>query len=126
VSRIVSARERAETSERPPGFDLGSAWAERSEAFERGRPQVEVTVRVPGRHVRFLRAARVIEEGEPPTVVASFDGLDRAFYDLLSYGPQAEVIAPIELRERIARAARETAALYAGVAGSASPDVPLR
>jgi predicted DNA-binding transcriptional regulator YafY len=46
-------------------------------------------------------------------VVAQFDGLDRAFYNLLAYGPHAEVLAPRDLRERIAAAAAETVALYA-------------
>ena len=113
VSRIVSARERAEPCERPPDFDLAEAWAERSGAFERSRPQVAVTVRVPRSHVRYLRGARVVEDGDRPTVVAQFDSLDRAFHELLAYGPYAEVVAPAELRERIAHASRETAALYA-------------
>jgi predicted DNA-binding transcriptional regulator YafY len=113
VSRIVSARERAEPSERPASFDLAAAWADRSGAFERTRPRFEVTVRVPRSQVRYLRNARVVEDGEPATVVAQFDNLDRAFHELLAYGPYAEVFEPAELRERIARAARETAALYA-------------
>src|SRR5215204_3174516 len=37
VSRIVSARERAEASIRPEDFDLAAAWATRSAAFERSR-----------------------------------------------------------------------------------------
>jgi predicted DNA-binding transcriptional regulator YafY len=113
VSRIVSARERAEPSTRVPDFDLAAAWARRSEAFERGRPQIEVTVRVPRSQVRFLRGARVVEDGDRATVVAQFDGLDHAFHNLLAYGALAEVLAPSELRERIAAAAAATAALYA-------------
>ena len=113
VSRIVSAREREEPCERPRDFDLAAAWTEHSIAFERIRHQVEVTVRVPRGQIRYLRDARVLEDGEPPTVVASFDGFDRAFHQLLAYGPSAEVLAPAELRGRIARAASETAALYA-------------
>jgi predicted DNA-binding transcriptional regulator YafY len=112
VSRIVSARERAEQGIRPADFDLAAAWARRSAAFERSRTQIEVTVRVPRSQVRYLRAARVVAEGERPTVIARFDGLDHAFHSLLAYGAQAEVLAPRELRERIAAAASETFALY--------------
>lgn len=114
VSRIVSARERAEASPRPPDFDLAAAWDRRSQAFEQSFRQIEVTVRVPRSQVRYLRAARVVESGgERSTVIARFDGLDHAFHRLLAYGAQAEVIAPRELRERIAAAAAETVALYA-------------
>jgi predicted DNA-binding transcriptional regulator YafY len=118
VSRIVSARERAEPCERPPDFDLAEAWADRSGAFERSRPEVAVTVRVPRSQVRYLRGARVVEDGDSPTVVAQFGSLERAFHELLAYGPHAEVVAPAELRERIAHAARETAALYAAATGA--------
>src|SRR5919106_62180 len=114
VSRIVSAKERAEECTRPPDFDLAAAWASRSQAFERSRPRVDVTLRVPRGEIRYLREARVVEDGERPTVIAQFEGLDQAFYSLMAYGPQAEVLAPRELRERIASAAAETVALYAG------------
>ena len=113
VSRIVSARERAEPATRPPDFDLPAAWAHRSEAFERGHKRLEVTVRVPRSQVRYLRAARVVEDGEPPTVIAQYEGVDHAFHSLLAWGADAEVLAPHALRERIADAAAETVALYA-------------
>jgi predicted DNA-binding transcriptional regulator YafY len=113
VSRIVSARERREQGIRPPDFDLAAAWARHSEAFERSRTRIEVTVRLPRGQVRYLRAARVVEDGKRPTVVARFDGLDHAFHSLLAFGAQAEVLAPRELRNRIAASAAETAALYA-------------
>ena len=118
VSRIASARERDEQSVRPEGFDLGAAWASRSAAFERGRTPIDVTVRVPRSQVRYLREARVVEEGERTTVVARFEGLDHAYRSLAAYGARAEVLAPAELRERIAVAAAETLALYAGRPGS--------
>jgi predicted DNA-binding transcriptional regulator YafY len=113
VSRIVSARERAERCTRSPDFDLAAAWVRCSNAFERSRTQIEVSVRVPRSQVRYLRAARVVEGGERPTVIAQFDGLDHAFHSLLAYGAGAEVLAPRGLRERIAAAAVETVALYA-------------
>jgi hypothetical protein len=70
-------------------------------------------VRVPRSQVRYLRGARLVEDRERPAVIAHFDGLDHAFHSLLAYGAQAEVLAPQALRERIAAAAAETAALYA-------------
>lgn len=113
VSRIVAARERHEPSARPPGFDLAEAWAARSVAFERGRAHVEVTVRVPTASRRYLRNPRVVEEDDRVTAVVRFEGLDHAFHSLLSWGAGLEVLAPPELREKIATAAAETAALYA-------------
>lgn len=113
VSRVVSARERTEPCTRPEGFDLAEAWTSRSRAFERTRRSLAVTVRVPRSQIRYLREPRVIEDGDPATVVASFEGLDQAYHGLLAYGPQAEVLAPSELRARVARAAAETAAIYA-------------
>jgi predicted DNA-binding transcriptional regulator YafY len=114
VSRVVSARERAEPRTRPEGFDLAEAWTARSEAFERTRASIEVTLRVPRSEIRYLRDPRIVDDGEPATVVARFQGLAQAYHGLLAYGPDAEVLAPVELRERIARAAAETAAIYAG------------
>jgi predicted DNA-binding transcriptional regulator YafY len=114
VSRIVSARERPEKSVRPRDFDLAEAWTARSQAFERSRPQIEVTVRVPRSQVRYLRGARIVENGERPTVIAQFDGLDQAFYSLMAWGAGAEVVEPRALRERIAAAAAETVAVYSG------------
>jgi predicted DNA-binding transcriptional regulator YafY len=117
VSRIVSARERAEPGTRPQGFDLAAAWASRSEAFERSRTlRIEVTVRIPRGQVRYLRGARVVEDGERPTVTAQFVGPEHAFRTLLAYGPEAEVLAPRDLRERVAAAAAETVAVYSGAA----------
>jgi len=113
VSRIAAARERAEPAGSPADFDLASAWARRSADFERSRKQIEVTVRVPRDQVRFLRSPRVVEDGEPSTVVAQFDGLDHAYRTLVPYGATAEVLAPGELRDRIASVAAETVALYA-------------
>jgi len=112
VSRIVAAREREEPSACPPEFDLAIAWALHSAAFERGRTQLEVTLRVPGNQVRYLRGSRIVEDGERPVVVATFDGHEHAFRSLLAYGARAEVLGPPDLRKRIATSAAATLALY--------------
>ena len=114
VSRIVSARERAEPCSRPDGLrPRRRPGRQRSEAFERSRRQIEVIVRVPRARSSTCGRVACLEDGERPTVAARFDGLDQAFHSLLSYGPAAEVLAPPDLRARIASAAAETAALYA-------------
>ena len=69
-------------------------------------------MRVPRRRVAHLRGARIVEDGERPTAIAQYESLNHAFYSLMAYGPRAEVLAPKELRERIATEAAETAALY--------------
>jgi predicted DNA-binding transcriptional regulator YafY len=112
VSRVVSARERPEPCVRPRDFDLAAAWTSRSEAFERSLRRIEVTVRVPRSEIRYLRGARIVEEGERPTVIAHFDGLEQAVYGLLAYGPSVEVLAPAEVRARVAAAAADMVAVY--------------
>jgi predicted DNA-binding transcriptional regulator YafY len=113
VSRVVSARERTEPCVRPRDFDLAAEWTSRSEAFERSLRRIEVTVRIPRSEIRYLRGARIVEEGERPTVIAYFDGREQAFSGLMAYGPFVEVLAPAELRERVAAAAAEMVAVYA-------------
>jgi predicted DNA-binding transcriptional regulator YafY len=42
----------------------------------------------------------------------TFESLSEAQRELLRFGPDLEVIEPVELRTRIAETAREVAALY--------------
>ena len=77
-------------------------------------------MRVPRSQVRYLRGARVVEDGERPTVIAQFDGVEHAFHSLLAWGALAEVLAPQTLREQIAAAAAETVALYAAEGANAA------
>ena len=53
---------------------------------------------------------RIQEDG---SVVAAFDNLGAAYRELLRYGVDVEVLAPAELRDRIAETGRELTALYA-------------
>ena len=116
ASRGSSPRRSARTRPRaPPDFDLAAAWASRSEAFERSRPQIEVTVRVPRSQVRYLRGARVVADDDRPTVVARFEGLDHAYRALLAYGSRGRGDRPDRAAHAYRRCGRaRTAALYAG------------
>lgn len=95
VSRVVSVRPLAEPCERPDGFDLATYWRQWSREFEESRPRVEVLARG--------------SKGERTLV---FESLEHARRELLRYGDDLEVIAPKELRARIAATAGAVAALY--------------
>jgi predicted DNA-binding transcriptional regulator YafY len=110
VSRFASARIRDEGFERPEGFELSTYWEEWSRSFESSLPRVEVTLRASELALRFL--PRDLDERDGVFVVG-FQSLEDAYRELLKFGPDAEVLAPRELRERIAATAREVASLYA-------------
>ncbi len=95
VSRVVSVRRLGQELHRPRDFDLGGYWEQWSREFEEGRPRVEVSVRD--------RAGN--EE------VFAYDDLGAAYRELL-HRRGVEVIAPPELRERIAATVHELAATY--------------
>ena len=109
VSRFASVRVREDRFERPEGFDLASYWDEWSRAFETGRPRIEVKVRASDLVLRFLPRDT---HGENGVFVVGFENLEEAFRELLRFGPDVEVLEPVELRDRIAATAAEVAALY--------------
>jgi predicted DNA-binding transcriptional regulator YafY len=110
VSRVASVRALDDPFDRPAGFELADFWEEWSRAFEQSRARIEVTVRVSDELRRYLPGEpRIQEDG---TVVAAFENLGAAYRDLLRYGVDVEVLAPVELRDRIAETGRELAALY--------------
>ena len=110
VSRFVSVRVRDDGFERPGGFDLAAYWDEWSRTFEASRPRVEVRIRASDLVRRFL--PRDLRE-EGGVYVVGFESNEAALRELLRFGPDAEVLEPLELRERIAATAREVAGLYA-------------
>jgi predicted DNA-binding transcriptional regulator YafY len=109
VSRFASVHLRDDGFERPEGFDLAAYWDESSRRFEASRPRVEVRVRASELAVRYL--PRDLQGGDGVFVVG-FQSFEEAYRELLQFGPDAEVLEPRELRERIAATAKEVAALY--------------
>jgi predicted DNA-binding transcriptional regulator YafY len=110
VSRFVSIRLRDDTFERPEDFDLSAFWEEWSQTFEASRPRVDVTLRASELVLRHL--PRDLQQGDGVYIVG-FESLEEAFRELLRFGPDAEVLEPVQLRDRIAATAREVAGLYA-------------
>jgi predicted DNA-binding transcriptional regulator YafY len=110
VSRFVSVKVRDERFERPEGFDLAAYWDEWSRTFEASRPRVEVKLRASELAIRHL--PRDLQGGDGIFTVG-FESLEEAFRELLKFGPDAEVLEPVELRQRIAVTAAEVGAMYA-------------
>jgi predicted DNA-binding transcriptional regulator YafY len=126
VARMRSAKLRDEPVTRPDDFELATYWAASAEAFARSMQHYAVTARVRADRLHVLRHAvdpmsgqmAVASAGEPDDdgwveVVVPTESLDYAHDDLLRLGPDIEVLAPVELRERLAATARATAARYA-------------
>jgi predicted DNA-binding transcriptional regulator YafY len=109
VSRFASVRLREDGFERPEGFDLAAYWDESSRSFEASRPRVEVKVRASELALRYL--PRDLQGGDGVFVVG-FQSLEEALRELLKFGPDAEVLEPPDLRDRIAATAREVASIY--------------
>jgi predicted DNA-binding transcriptional regulator YafY len=110
VSRVVSVRPLEQRLERPPGFELAAFWEEWSRAFEEGRPRVEVSVRVSEDVRRHLPDIRRIEPDG--SAVVAFESLGEALREVMRFGEDLEVLAPAELRARVAESLTRAAALY--------------
>jgi predicted DNA-binding transcriptional regulator YafY len=127
VSRIESAEVLDEPAERPPGFDLAAFWEESSERFRANLPSYRVRARVRREVVprlpfagRFARVEEVCEAAADgwAEVTLRFDVEEMACEYALGFGTQLEVLEPEALREKVARAAADVVAFYAGRSAS--------
>jgi predicted DNA-binding transcriptional regulator YafY len=119
ASRIEQARILDEPARRPSDFDLAAWWAGSRAEYEKLLPTFHAVVRIAPDAVprarwgwRFGR----IEEELPPDPDGwvpcrlRFDTLDVAIEGVLGLGPDADVVEPPELRQRVLAAARALAA----------------
>lgn len=126
ADRFTAAEPTEDRFVREQGFDLPAFWEARAAEFARSMLREEVVVRLTPRGARRLpyvtdRAAarEALAAAAPPdpqgrvTVALPVESQDVACEQLLSLGPDAEVLAPNALRERLAAAARAMAARYA-------------
>ncbi|WKX69911.1 YafY family protein [Streptomyces sp. XD-27] len=125
VDRFAAVSVLEERFIRDPAFALPEFWEERAAAFARSLLRTEVVLRLTPEGARrlpyttdrtagqdALAAAGDPDEQGRVTVTLPVETLEVAYAQLLALGPEAEVLAPPELRERFARAAARSAALY--------------
>ncbi|WP_405767055.1 helix-turn-helix transcriptional regulator [Streptomyces sp. NBC_01538] len=127
VDRFTSVEiSGAERFTRDDDFGLPAFWEERAQQFARSILRAEVVVRLSAEGVRGLpyavdpvTARDALSAGGDPdeqgrvTVTLAVESAEVAHTQLAALGPEAEVLAPPELRERFARDARRLGALYA-------------
>ncbi|MET7364291.1 YafY family protein [Streptomyces sp. NPDC005566] len=125
IDRFTAVAVSATRFERDERFDLPRFWEERAAQFARSILRTEVTVRLSEAGVRRLpyavdRAAaeEALAAASPPdadgrrTLTLPVESEDVAYGQLLSLGPELEVLAPAALRERVADAAERLRDLY--------------
>lgn len=128
VSRIDALEVLQGTFQRPDNFDLTRYWRESSDRFLAtmygGRATVRLSphglTRLPHLLVDpWVARSAAASAGAPDPdgwtrVVIPVESDDIALAQLLRFGPEAEVLAPARLRQRVAEAARALAKLYDG------------
>lgn len=114
-----------EEFERDEDFDLAGFWDRTAEEFSRSLLTLDVDLRISATGLRRLHAtteglaaaeaeAVAGEPDERGWVRTTFrtESMRVAFAQILALGPEAEVLAPEELRQDLARTAERFAALY--------------
>jgi predicted DNA-binding transcriptional regulator YafY len=125
VSRILEPSMLQDRFERPEDFGLAEYWDRSVAAYSDSLPSFVATVKVRSGGLERLaeavgqgRAAEARATAGPPdrdgwqTVSLRLEDAWHAETQLLQLGAEAEVIEPIELRERLAAASTAMAALY--------------
>ncbi|MFH8475085.1 helix-turn-helix transcriptional regulator [Streptomyces sp. NPDC018000] len=125
IDRFSAVAVSDERFERDETFDLPGFWDERAAQFARSLLRTAVTVRVTEDGVRRLPYAMdrsavhdALETAGPPdaqgwlTITLPVESLDVAYSQLMSLGPELEVLQPTALRARFTAAAERLRSLY--------------
>ncbi|MEV4618828.1 YafY family protein [Asanoa sp. NPDC049573] len=114
VNQILALAATGETFTRPAGFDLAKHWQDQVTEFRAGLFTGEARIRLSpvGQERRPVDNPTHDDDGWV-TATIPIESVDHACGDLLRLGAEVEVLAPPELRDRLADTARKLAALYA-------------
>ncbi|AYF78832.1 YafY family transcriptional regulator [Nocardia yunnanensis] len=125
ISRITDLHVLADPVRRPPDFDLATYWAGYLASFDQRRHSDSARVRVDDPTYQRLpelldpaAAQAAHDTATPPDahgyrdIRVPIESLDRAVSDLLRLGAGAEVLAPEELRRRMAEESAAMARRY--------------
>jgi predicted DNA-binding transcriptional regulator YafY len=114
LASLLALRDLGQTFKRPRSFDLARTWQASAARFETELRQLKVRARVSARCLKWLTNARIpYVEGAEGEVVFQVESVEQGARQLLSFGPEIEVLAPPALRLRLARQADAVQALYA-------------
>ncbi|MGV9347978.1 helix-turn-helix transcriptional regulator [Streptomyces spiralis] len=125
VSQILRTHALPDRFERPPGFDLATHWQSYLADFDARRHRGEAVVRLSPRILEQLpdlmepAVARAAQDSAGPPgpdgraqVVIPIESVDHAVGMLLRLGAEAEVVAPTDLRARMAQTIAALADTY--------------
>ncbi|MEV8312876.1 WYL domain-containing protein [Streptomyces sp. NPDC059900] len=125
IDRFTAIAAGEDRFVRDEEFDLPGFWEERAAQFARGILRSEVVLRLSEEGVRRLPYAtdvastrEALETAGAPddagrvTLTLAVENENVAYTQLMSLGPEAEVLEPATLRERFAAAARQMADRY--------------
>ncbi|MGW1847922.1 helix-turn-helix transcriptional regulator [Streptomyces sp. NPDC001966] len=125
IDRFSAVTVSDERFERDGRFDLSGFWEERAAQFARSLLRAEVRVRVSPEGVRRLPYAMdrsavrdALDAAGPPdaegwlALTLRVESMEVAYSQLLSLGPESEVLEPAVLRERFTAAAERLRELY--------------
>lgn len=125
--RIVVAEQTGETFQLPHDFSIESFYAKAWEVWTGGDEQ-HVSVKFSPRIAQLIRESKrhptqTIEELGDGGVVfsATVAGLEEIGFWILSYGVDAEVLEPLELRTYVQETAQAMASMYAESSAAAEP-----
>ncbi len=127
IDRFTHVAAGDEHFERDEEFDLPGFWEQRAEEFARSILRAEVVLRLSEGGARRLphvtdkqAAAQALDAASTPdaagwvTVTLAVESAEVAYTQLMVLGPEVEVLAPAELRERFMETGRRMTRLYEG------------